>query len=67
MCFRFHYPQGKPCNQTQLEVTLESVRQVFQTFPNQQVTRDKFSAITKVIQVLYLKEFLDIRIKFLEY
>uniref|UniRef100_A0A1B6CQV9 EF-hand domain-containing protein n=1 Tax=Clastoptera arizonana TaxID=38151 RepID=A0A1B6CQV9_9HEMI len=44
---RFHYPQGKPSNQTQLEVTLEAVRQVFQTFPNQQVTKDSFSTITK--------------------
>ncbi|XP_046668421.1 uncharacterized protein LOC124359585 isoform X4 [Homalodisca vitripennis] len=44
---RFHYPQGKPGDQSQLEMTIVNLRQVFLGLPNQQATREQFAAVTK--------------------
>jgi hypothetical protein len=51
--FRFYFPQGKPTNEHFGDVVQQKISSVFQQFPNQQVPRDKFDAITKVCGVLF--------------
>lgn len=50
---RFFFPQGKPGDQTQLEMTILNLRQVFLGLPNQQATREQFAAVTKVSTILH--------------
>lgn len=55
VCFRFYFPNGKPCTKVESEPVLQKVEALFETFPDK---RAKLSEMGRVAEVCDLPRYL---------